>query len=51
MMAPPFDFLDKAFLPLVYRMGPSVAAKLYLPGFYPAGGGRFSVTVKPAPLG
>ena len=46
--APPFDFLEKTFLPLVNRMGPRVAAELERPGFYPAGGGRMSVTIEPA---
>ncbi len=49
-MAPPYDFLDKAFLPLVNRMGPAVVTQLFRPGFYPAGGGRFAATVRPAPL-
>src|SRR5262249_19922048 len=46
--APPFDFLEKAFLPLVNRMGPRVKARLERPGFYPAGGGRISVIIEPA---
>jgi RNA 3'-terminal phosphate cyclase (ATP) len=46
--APPFDFLDRAFLPLVNRMGPRATAELERPGFYPAGGGRMSVTIEPA---
>jgi RNA 3'-terminal phosphate cyclase (ATP) len=46
--APPFDFLEKAFLPLVNRMGPRVTAELERPGFYPAGGGRMSITIEPA---
>lgn len=46
--APPFDFLAKAFLPLVNRMGPAVTAKLERPGFYPAGGGKFTVTIEPS---
>lgn len=46
--APPFDFLVKAFLPLVNRMGPEVTAQLERPGFFPAGGGRFRVAIKPA---
>lgn len=45
--APPFDFLAKAFLPLVNRMGPRVTARLERPGFFPAGGGRFTVTIEP----
>jgi RNA 3'-terminal phosphate cyclase (RTC)-like protein len=47
-MAPPFDFLARVFLPLVGRMGPRSEAVLERPGFYPAGGGRFHVTVEPA---
>ena len=46
--APPFDFLDRVFLPLVNRLGPRVTASLARPGFYPAGGGRFTVTIEPA---
>lgn len=46
--APPFDFLDRAFLPLIRRMGPKVSASLQRPGFYPAGGGRFTVSIEPA---
>ncbi|HEY3243222.1 MAG TPA: RNA 3'-terminal phosphate cyclase [Phycisphaerae bacterium] len=48
--APPFDFLEKTFLPVINRMGPRVRAKLERPGFYPAGGGRFSLRIEPAPL-
>jgi len=45
--SPPFDFLAKAFLPLVGRMGARVEATLERPGFYPDGGGRFRVTLAP----
>jgi RNA 3'-terminal phosphate cyclase (ATP) len=45
--APPFDFLDRAFLPLVRRMGVRVSLKLERYGFYPAGGGRFVAEVEP----
>lgn len=48
-MAPPFDFLARAFLPLVARMGPRCTATLEQPGFYPAGGGRFAVAIEGAP--
>ena len=48
--APPFDFLEKAFLPVINRMGPKVDAVLEKPGFYPAGGGRFLVSINPAVL-
>ena len=46
--APPFDFLQKAFLPLLGRMGPQVDATLDRPGFYPAGGGQVTVAIQPA---
>ncbi len=48
-MAPPFDFLVKAFLPILGRMGARVEAELVRPGFYPAGGGECLVTVRPVP--
>jgi RNA 3'-terminal phosphate cyclase (ATP) len=48
--APPFDFLEKTFLPVINRMGPQVDAVLEKPGFYPAGGGRFKVSINPAGL-
>jgi RNA 3'-terminal phosphate cyclase (ATP) len=48
--APPFDFLDITFLPLVRRMGPQVGIELERYGFYPPGGGRFHATVQPAKL-
>ena len=48
--APPFDFLERAFLPVINRMGPRVDAVLEKPGFYPAGGGRFRVSINPAGL-
>ncbi|NUQ66387.1 MAG: RNA 3'-terminal phosphate cyclase [Pirellulales bacterium] len=49
MNAPPFDFLQKAFLPLLERMGPKVEATLDRWGFYPAGGGQVSVNIEPVP--
>jgi RNA 3'-terminal phosphate cyclase (ATP) len=48
--APPFEFLERAFLPIVNRMGPNVSVKLERPGFYPAGGGRFTAKITPAKL-
>ena len=45
--APPFDFLDRAFLPLLNRTGPTVTAELVRPGFYPKGGGSIRVTITP----
>jgi RNA 3'-terminal phosphate cyclase (ATP) len=45
--APPFDYLERVFLPLLRRMGARIEAVLERPGFYPAGGGRFTVTIDP----
>ena len=45
--APPFDFLERAFLPLLARMGPRVSVTLDRPGFYPAGGGQLTATIEP----
>jgi len=47
-LAPPFDFLAHAFLPILNRFGCKVEATLIRPGFYPAGGGRIEITVTPA---
>src|SRR5688500_4196864 len=46
--APPVDFLEKAFLPLINRMGPRVETALEQPGFAPRGGGRLIATIHPA---
>jgi RNA 3'-terminal phosphate cyclase (ATP) len=45
--APPFDFLQKTFLPLVNRTGPHVSLELERYGFYPPGGGRVNVYIEP----
>lgn len=47
-MAPPFEFLSRAFLPLLGRLGPVVTAAIEARGFYPAGGGRVHFTIDPA---
>lgn len=46
--APPFDFLARAFLPLLRRMGFDARAALKRPGFYPAGGGVIEAEIGPA---
>jgi len=48
--APPYNYLERVYLPLLHRMGPRVETTLERPGFYPAGGGRFRASVTPAPL-
>jgi RNA 3'-terminal phosphate cyclase (ATP) len=45
--SPPFDFFERALVPLLNRMGPRVTARLERHGFYPAGGGRVVVEVQP----
>ena len=47
-LAPPFDFLQHAFLPVLNRMGPLITACLERPGFAPRGGGRVRVDIQPA---
>lgn len=46
-MAPPYDFLEKVFVPIVNRMGPKIRTGLESYGFYPAGGGKFTVEIDP----
>jgi len=50
MMAPPFEFIERTFLPILGRMGPGVEARLIRHGFYPRGGGRIEVDIQPAAL-
>ncbi|MBM3845829.1 MAG: RNA 3'-terminal phosphate cyclase [Verrucomicrobia bacterium] len=45
--APPFEFLARSFTPLIERMGPRIELKLYQPGFFPAGRGRFAARIEP----
>jgi RNA 3'-terminal phosphate cyclase (ATP) len=45
--APPVDFLIRAWLPLVARMGVLQTLALKRHGFYPAGGGEVLATVTP----
>jgi len=47
MQAPPFDFLEKVFLPLIRTLGPKVEVQLKRYGFYPAGGGSFFAKIEP----
>jgi RNA 3'-terminal phosphate cyclase (ATP) len=46
--APPFEFLERAFLPLLRRMGAEIELTLVRPGFYPAGGGAIRVSIAPS---
>ena len=46
--SPPADFLARAYLPLLGRMGTAVELTLERHGFYPAGGGKARVAIAPA---
>ncbi|MGC4016891.1 MAG: RNA 3'-terminal phosphate cyclase [Luteolibacter sp.] len=46
-MAPPFEFLDRVFLPAIRRLGADASLELGQTGFAPAGGGRITATVRP----
>lgn len=47
-LAPPVDYLERVYAPLVSRMGPRISVQLRRHGFYPAGGGKVEVEVTPA---
>ncbi len=47
-MAPTFDYLERAFLPQLKRMGADVNVSLQQAGFYPAGGGAWQASISPA---
>ena len=46
--APTFDFLQKAYQPIVRQMGGDVRLDISRIGFYPKGGGQISANVQPA---
>lgn len=46
-LAPPFEFFDLAYLPLLRRMGVRVEARLVRHGFMPGGGGEVRLDVEP----
>lgn len=50
LAASPFDFIERTLLPVINRMGPTITAKLVRHGFFPRGGGRIEIDIKPAPL-
>lgn len=45
--APPFEFIERVFAPLLSRLGASIAVHLEQPGFYPAGGGQITMQIAP----
>lgn len=46
-MAPTWHFIERAFAPLLARMGVTLEGKLLRHGFYPAGGGEVELGIKP----
>ncbi|MBU1896296.1 RNA 3'-terminal phosphate cyclase [Myxococcota bacterium] len=48
--APPFDFIERVFVPALIRMGGRVKVTLERHGFFPAGDGRLRVQVEPSQL-
>lgn len=46
-MAPPFEFLDRVFLPALRRMGADVSISLVQSGFAPVGGGVIECEIQP----
>ncbi len=47
MNAPPFEFVERAYLPILQQMGATVSIELERYGFFPAGGGRVVLEVEP----
>ena len=46
--APVYDFFERVYLPCLAKMGVEVAVEMERIGFYPVGGGRVRLSVKPA---
>jgi len=46
--APPFEFLDRVFLPVLKSLGIDATLTLEETGFAPAGGGRISAVIQPS---
>lgn len=46
-LAPPYPFLELAYLPLLRRMGARIESHLDRPGYVPKGGGEVRLTIAP----
>ncbi|MBT9587763.1 RNA 3'-terminal phosphate cyclase [bacterium] len=46
-MAPPFEFVEQTFFPILRGCGAELHIRLLRHGFYPAGGGRVEVNIEP----
>lgn len=47
--APPFELIERAWLPRLQQMGATIAARIERRGFMPAGGGRVVLEITPGP--
>ena len=45
---PPFDFVERVYIPQIEKMGPKIVAKIEAHGFFPVGGGRIKIEITPA---
>ncbi len=45
--SPPYEFIERAYLPVLRRMGARVTSRIERYGFMPAGGGRIVVDIEP----
>lgn len=45
--APPFDFLDRVFAPVLRQLGVGLTLRMLQPGFYPQGGGKIVAEITP----
>ncbi len=45
--SPPFEFIEKVYLPLLKKMGLNCSVELKKPGFYPKGDGEILLKVEP----
>jgi len=45
--APPYDFIERVYVPLMNRLGAQIRTELLAPGFFPAGGGKLKVVIEP----
>ncbi len=46
--SPPFHYISQVFIPILHKLGIEVKAKIESYGFYPKGGGKVIVEIKPA---
>lgn len=47
--APPYEFVERTYAPLLRRMDAGLELRLRRPGFHPAGGGRLRARIDPVP--